>query len=115
MNEPSYLNYKDPKGETGIKVYANYDGCERLADLPIDLITSYSDDFLGIREANITMINWNNQLEIGAALALRKKVITVGTSDMKIHPLIIVFPTWEMAYRYIRNAVIGTKSQNNWR
>lgn len=103
-NEPSYLN------STRLKVYANYEGCVRLVDLPIDLITSPSDDFLGIREANIVMVEWNNQIEIGAALALRKKVITVGTNDMKIHPLITVFPSWDMAYRYIRNYMVGAKA-----
>lgn len=100
-NEPSYL-----AGQR-IKIYANYDGCVRLVDLPIDLITFGSEDFLGIREANIVMIDWSKQLEIGVALALRKKVITVGTNDIKIHPLINVFPSWDMAYRYIRNATVA--------
>ena len=90
---------------SSIKVYAKYDGCEQLSGLPIDLITSSSSDFLGIRESNFVMIEWNNQLEIGAALALRKKVITVGTKHMKIHPLITVFPSWDMAYRYIQSVV----------
>lgn len=100
MSELSYLN------DNRIKVYANYPECVRLVDLPIDLITIRSNDFLGIREAQIAMIDWTNQLEIGAALALRKKVITVGTNDMKIHPLIMVFLSWEMAYRYIRNLIV---------
>lgn len=100
-DEPSYLN------SSRIKVYANYDNCVRLVDLPIDLITTCSDDFLGIREANIVMIDWNHQLELGAALALRKKVITVGNADIKIHPLITVFPSWDMAYRYVRNSTVA--------
>ena len=100
MNEPSYLN------SMCIKVYANYNDSDRLNDLPIDLITKRSDDFLGIREANITVIAWENQLEIGAALALRKNVITVGSGDMKIHPLLTILPSWEMVYWYIRNAAL---------
>lgn len=100
MSEPSFLT------SIKIKIYAHYDGCVKLTDLPIDLITACSEDFLGIREANIVMIDWKHQLEIGAALALRKKVITVNNLNkinMKIHPLITVFPSWDMAYRYIRN------------
>jgi len=63
--------------------------------LPGDIITAKSDDFLGIREATFSIIPWECQLEMGAALALRKKVFTVLHENNHFrHPMLKSFPNW---------------------
>ena len=63
--------------------------------LNADIITTKSGDFLGIREASFCIIDWSNQLEIGAALALRKKVLTVASHVHLDNPNIVAFDSWD--------------------
>jgi hypothetical protein len=78
-------------------------GCV-FEDPRFEIITTKSDDFLGIRDTDLSMINWLNQMEIGAALALRKKVITVGSTYN--HPNLLNFPDWNSASIYVRNSFL---------
>jgi len=73
-------------------------------DNRFEIITTKSDDFLGIRDTDFSMIHWQNQMEIGAALALRKKVITVGSTYN--HPNLLNFPDWNSASAYVRNSFL---------
>jgi len=85
---------------SNVKVYVsgvNY------VDPSIDIITTKSTDFLGIRECDISMINWENQMEIGAALALRKKVITVGSTYN--HPNLQNFRNWNAAIAFLKQSL----------
>jgi hypothetical protein len=66
----------------------------------VELITIKSDDFLGIRECNIAVLAVDDLIEIGAALALHKQVVTAGSVNFK-HPMLKVFPTWSLAESYI--------------
>lgn len=66
----------------------------------VELIVLKSDDFLGIRECHIAVLAADNLIEIGAALALYKPVITVGNINFK-HPLLKVFANWTHAESHI--------------
>jgi hypothetical protein len=78
-----------------------------------DVITQKSMDFLGIRECKIALIRWENQIEIGAALALRKRVLTVHVlgAAQKVNdtnfknPYLLIFDNWEDAIECIPTVV----------
>jgi hypothetical protein len=87
----SYLHHKKTAYVSGVNL-----------NIPMDIISEKSIDFLGIREADITMIAWNNQMEIGVALALHKKVITVNaTGENAEHPNIINCTSWNTAVQHL--------------
>lgn len=65
-----------------------------------EIITIKSDDFLGIRECHIAVLRADYLIEIGAALALHKQVVTVGSVGFK-HPLLKVFSSWSLAITYL--------------
>jgi len=66
-----------------------------------EIIKIKSDDFLGIRECNIAVLVADDLIEIGAALALHKRVITVGNVPFE-HPLLKVFASWSLAIKYLQ-------------
>jgi len=67
----------------------------------VEIITIKNNDFLGIRECNIAVLTADDLIEIGAALALHKQVVTVGSVPFK-HPLLKVFTSWSLAITYLQ-------------
>jgi len=94
----SLLRYKNQSKKS---IYVS--GCI-FEDNRCEIITTKSDDFLGIRNTDFSMINWQNQMEIGVGLALRKKVITVGSTYN--HPNLLNFHDWKEASIYVRNSFL---------
>lgn len=84
---------------TSLKIYMP----DVMFGFPVDMIKAKSDDFLGIREATFSIIPWQYQIEIGAALALRKKVYTVfdPTKIHFVHPMLKSFATWQALEQYL--------------
>ncbi len=103
MSTNSMMKTVEPKSwlanpKKYIKVYSPF----VTINLPnIDEIKDQSDDFLGIREADIVVMPYDQKIEIGAALALRKQVLTVKPVDFE-HPLLHVFLNWDFVIRYIQ-------------
>lgn len=98
----TYSNREDERSffnSYKLKIYSPNIQLQSIANA--EIITIKSDDFLGIRESNIAVLRVDDLIEIGAALALHKQVVTVGSIPFK-HPLLKVFPSWSIAITYLQ-------------
>lgn len=92
-----------------LKIYSDIPNAINIPNA--DIITQKSADFLGIRECKVALIRWENQIEIGAALALRKRVLTVHFlgAAQEINgfknPYLLIFDNWEDAIECIPTIV----------